>query len=288
MSIELVKSLSIVSENVYSLKLYGGASLKSDEMERGWGHLRREKESNIITMKKGKYVSGYSVGILYLDEAWYPVLPGNVANLTTYDFPVRLKVVPNCTQERIHVGDPTLLDDVIKAAKELEAEGARAISAACGFFGNFQAEVARAVDIPVFLSSVIQLPWIQSGLKANQEIAMLTADIHGITNKLYESCGVTNTENIKVKGLGDLPEFSAIVESRGSFDNDIVREEVVKAALELVNENPNIGAFLLECSDLPPYAADIQRVTDLPVFDFITMINWVHMATTQKPYHGFI
>ena len=59
--------------------------------EREYGYLGKEKESNIITMKKGQYVAGYSVGILYLDECWYPVLPGNVANLSTYDFPVRLK-----------------------------------------------------------------------------------------------------------------------------------------------------------------------------------------------------
>ncbi|WP_246001239.1 aspartate/glutamate racemase family protein [Oceanobacillus piezotolerans] len=252
------------------------------------GDLGKEKESNIITMKKGHYVAGYSVGILYLDDCWYPVLPGNVANLSTYDFPVRLKVVPNCNQERIHVGDPTLVDDIIRAAKEFEAEGARAICAACGFFGNFQEQVANAVDIPVYLSSVIQLPWIKAGLKADQEVGMLTADIHGITDHLFRSCGITNPDFVKVKGLGDLPEFSAIIESRGSFNNDIVREEVVQAALDLLKKNPNIGAILLECSDLPPYASDIQRATGLPVFDFITMINWAHMATTQKPYQGFI
>ena len=246
------------------------------------------KECNVIKMKKGQYVSGFSVGILHLDDCWYPTVPGNVANLSTYDFPVVLKKVSNCTQARIHVGDPTLVDDVILAAQQLEAEGARAISGACGFFGNFQERVANAVDIPVFLSSVIQIPWIQTSLKRTQGIGMLTADIHGITDHLYNSCGVTNTDNVYVKGMGELPEFSAIVESRGSFDNEVVRAEAVTAALELVEEHPNIGAILLECSDLPPYAADIQRATGLPVFDFITMIKWVHMATTQKPYHGYI
>lgn len=256
--------------------------------EREYGYIHREKESHIIHMKKGQYVSGYSVGILYLDECWYPVLPGNVANLSTYDFPVRLKVVPNCNQARIHVGDPTLVDDIIKAAQELEAEGARAICAACGFFGNFQDQVAASVDIPVFLSSVVQLPWIQTGLKPTQKIGMLTADAHGITDNLFKSCGIQDSSHVIVRDLGRLPEFSAIIESRGSFDNEIVRKEVVEAALNMVNEHPDIGAILLECSDLPPYAADIQRAVKLPVFDFITMIRWVHFATSQRPYHGFI
>ncbi|WP_431801377.1 aspartate/glutamate racemase family protein [Halobacillus andaensis] len=254
---------------------------------REYGYIEQPTNST-IQMKKGQYVSGFSVGILYLDSCWYPTLPGNVANLSTYDFPVVLKVVPNCTQDRIHCGDPTLSEDIVLAAKQLEIEGAKVICGACGFFGNFQEQVANAVDIPVFMSSMVQLPWIKAGLKVNQNVGILTADINGLTNQLYESCCGNKPEYVKVKDLGRLPEFSAIIESRGSFDNNIVREEVVNASLELVHEDPSIGALLLECSDLPPYAADIQRAVGLPIFDFITMIRWAHMATAQKPYSGFM
>jgi len=254
---------------------------------REYGFVKSD-HSQLIEMKKGQYVAGFSVGILFLDNCWYPVLPGNVANLSTYDFPVVPRVVLNCTQDRIHVGDPTLVDDVIQTAQQLEKEGARVICGACGFFGNYQKQVADAVDIPVFMSSVVQIPWIRTGLKSDQRIGVLTADSDGITESLFDSCGVTNVDDVVVKDLGKLPEFSAIVESRGSFDNGVVREEVVQAAKELVEDNPDIGAILLECSDLPPYAAAIQQAVGLPVFDFITMIRWAHMATAQKPYHGFI
>ena len=117
---------------------------------------------------------------------------------------------------------------------------------------------------------------------------MLTADAHGITPNLFKSCGIDDSGIVVVRDLGRLPEFSAIIESRGSFDNEKVRKEVMEAAINMVNENPDIGAILLECSDLPPYAADIQRAVKLPVFDFITMIKWAHFATSQKPYYGFI
>ncbi|WP_339184389.1 aspartate/glutamate racemase family protein [Oceanobacillus sp. FSL W7-1293] len=254
---------------------------------REYGFVKSD-HSQLIEMKKGQYVAGFSVGILFLDDCWYPVLPGNVANLSTYDFPVVPRVVPNCTQDRIHVGDPTLVDDVIQTAQQLEREGARVICGACGFFGNYQKQVADAVDIPVFMSSVVQILWIKTGLKSHQRIGMLTADSDGITESLFDSCGVTNVDDVVVKDLGKLPEFSAIVESRGSFDNGVVREEVVQAAKELVEDHPDIGAILLECSDLPPYAAAIQQAVGLPVFDFITMIRWAHMATAQKPYYGFI
>ncbi|KAB2333373.1 aspartate/glutamate racemase family protein [Cytobacillus depressus] len=241
----------------------------------------------MVYQKKGQYVTGFSVGILYLDACWYPVIPGNVANLETYDFPVQLKVVSGCHTANLLSGDSTLLDSIIDAAKELEAEGARAISAACGFFGNFQDKVAEAVDIPVYLSSVIQIPWIRTGLKSSKKIGILTAYEAGLTEKLFESCGVTNTGNLIIRDLSQEEEFSAILENRGSFDNEKVRQEVVEAAISMVTEHPDIGAILLECSDMPPYAADIQRSVKLPVYDFITMIKWLHFSTSQRPYYGF-
>lgn len=78
-------------------------NLQELDREREHEYLGKEKECGIISMKKGMYVSGFSIGILFLDNCWYPTIPGNVANLSTYDFPVVMKVVPNCTQERIHI-----------------------------------------------------------------------------------------------------------------------------------------------------------------------------------------
>ena len=75
--------------------------------------------------------------------------------------------------------------------------------------------------------------------------------------------------------------------TKHEFSNSKVRDEVVSAAEWLV-ENNNIGAIVLECSDLPPYAADIQRAVNLPVFDYISLHNWIHHAVLQRPYSGWI
>ncbi|EKN64275.1 hypothetical protein BABA_23540 [Neobacillus bataviensis LMG 21833] len=251
-----------------------------------YNYIHPEKKEKMVIQKKGQYVTGYSVGILYLDACWYPVIPGNVANLETYNFPVRLKVVPDCRTEQLLDGDPSLLKTIIQAAKELEAEGARAICGACGFFGNFQDKVAEAVDIPVYLSSMVQVPWIHTGLKPGKKIGVLTAYADGLSDGLYKSCGITDPSQMAIADLSREPEFSAIIENRGTFDNEMVRQEVVEAAVRLKRENPDLGAILLECSDMPPYAVDVQRAVKLPVYDFITMINWVHHATSQKPYYG--
>jgi Asp/Glu/hydantoin racemase len=255
----------------------------------GYGYIGNSEDSDkIFHIPKGQVIAGYTVGILLLD-VWYPLLPGNVVNACTYGYPVRHKLVPGATQTRLLHFDPTLVDDLIKAGKELEMEGVRAIVGACGYFAYFQPQLAEALDVPVYLSSLIQVPWIRTGLKSGQKIGVLCADKKSLTSEVLKNAGVTDPEICVISGLGDKPGFSAILQSdRGSFDNELVRNEVVKAAVDLVSDNPDIGAILLECSDMPPYSADVQAAVKLPVYDFITMINWVHQSVAQKPYHGFL
>jgi hypothetical protein len=58
-----------------------------------------------------------------------------VVNATTYDFPVLYKVLQGGTQDRIHSADPTVVDLIIEAGRELEQQGVRAIAGACGCSG---------------------------------------------------------------------------------------------------------------------------------------------------------
>ncbi len=257
---------------------------------RNYGYIGTKEDSDKrFFITKNQWVAGYTVGIMLLD-VHYPLMPGNVVNANTYNFPVRHAWVKGANQQRMHSGDDTLLPELIATAKQLEIEGCRAICGACGYFGHFQKRVAEQMDIPVYLSSVVQVPWIRAGLKKEQKIGVLCADGHNLTVDLFEQCGASKEDfdACVVKSAGELPEFSAFMERRGNFDNAIVRQELIGLAKEIVTENDDIGAFLLECSDMPPYAADIQAAVNLPVFDFITLINFIHSAVAQKPYYGFM
>ncbi len=244
-------------------------------------------DDTIVYGNVGQCVAGYPLGIICLDVA-YPLIPGNVVNASTYDFPVRIKLVKGATTARIFANDRTLLDDFIAAAKELEAEGCRAISGACGYFANFQKELAQSVDVPVFTSALIQAPWIKLGLKAEQKIGVICAKSDSVTPKMLEAVGIVDSSYLVFTGLEKSEQFGALVDcTKTEFQNSVVRKEVVDAAIKLKEEN-NLGAILLECSDLPPYAADIQRAVNLPVFDYISLHKWMHHAVVQKPYYGFI
>ncbi len=248
------------------------------------------QDQKIVKMKKGQNIAGFPIGIIYIEDVYYPMVPGNIVNGYTFDFPVRLKAVegldiPNLFQTADQVGN-----QILKACEELKKEGVRAISAACGFFGNYQSIVAEQMDIPIAISSLVQIPWIATLLQSNQKIGVLTADQSSWSERLLESCGVYKelADRLVIKDLAHEPEFSCILEGRGEFDNGSVEREVVKKAMEIMEENEDIGAILLECSDMPPYAYAVQAATQLPVFDFTTLIRWLQMGVCQKPYKGFI
>ena len=247
-------------------------------------------DSNVVVnMQYHQQVSGYSVGIIYIEDVWYPMVPGNVVNAYTYPFPVRMRAVPNLNIERLFRADPTIADDIIALGRHMiEKEGVRALCSACGFFGNFHAKVAAELDIPVALSSLVQVPWIRSIIKPSQKIGVLTADVSSLSTNLLKNCYIDDPDLLVVKDLRHAPEFSAILEYRGQFDNGKVREEVVKASLELLEEDCDIGAIVLECSDMPPYAYAVQSATQLPVFDFVTLIKWLYFGTTQRPFVGWV
>ena len=229
------------------------------------------------------YIAGHPIGIIAVDLI-YPKLPGNVANATTYDFPVLYKKV-KFDIELLFEGASEIEAEIIDAARELETEGVRAIIGACGYFAHFQRQVAEAVNVPVFLSSLCQLPIIKLALKPSQRIAVLAASEEDLKDTLLEKMGA-NPKDCLIQDIGKLESFAPIRYGRTELDNARLAKDLVQMSQAMVRENPDIGAILLECSDLPPYAYDIQAATGLPVFDFITLINWVKQAVVQKRYFG--
>jgi hypothetical protein len=255
-----------------------------------YGYFSEQNDSCRIRMKQGQNMAGFPIGIIFIETVWYPYVPGNVANGYTYPFPVRLEPVRGLTCQALFDAASGVEEKVLEACIRLEKAGVRAISGACGFFGHYQKQIAGQLSVPVALSSLLQIPWILPLIKSGQRIGVLTAQKDSLTDALLENCGVTESmrERLIIRDLGREPEFSAITEGRGSFDNGAVRDEVVSKAVEIVREDPAVGAFLLECSDMPPYAYAVQAATGKPVYDFITMIRWLCMGVTQTPYCGFL
>src|SRR5438309_2322685 len=59
------------------------------------------------------------------------------------------------------------------------------------------------------------------------------------------------------------------------------RQEHLTVARRMLAAHPEIGALVLECTNMPPYRADLQAATGLPVFDITTLVRMVHDAVSQ-------
>lgn len=238
-----------------------------------------------IISEKPHYTAGIPIGIIAIDLE-YPKLPGNVVNASTYDFPVLYEKV-SFEIEALFRGDEEIREGIVDAAKKLEAEGVRAIIGACGFFAHFQEDVKEAVSVPVYLSSLCQLPSIKVGLRSGQKIAVVAASGESVTDGMLRSVGGSMAD-IEVFDVGAMESFAPIRWGKHTLDNGRLTEDMRALGARIKEEHPDIGAILLECSDLPPYAWAVQEGSGLPVYDFISLINWVKASVVQKPYYGII
>ena len=233
-------------------------------------------------------IYGYSVGILVI-EGYFPRLPGAIGNATTFDFPVYCRVVPGGTGTRVvQSNDEEILERFIEEARWLEHFGVRAITTSCGFTAKYQRELSDAVSVPVFASSLLLVPMIARMLQSSKKVGIITADARYITPQHYAGVGI-DSDSVRLIGLEDCQEFTEVVfRDKPDMDVDVVQSEVLRAADTLMSHHPEVGAILLECSLLPPFAYAVQQATKLPVFDFTTLINMVHGSLIRKPFSGFL
>jgi hypothetical protein len=242
----------------------------------------------IFRARPGQASSGEVIGILLLDTS-VPFIPGDVANATTYGFPVRFRKIEGFSVARAIGKDPGIYDALLAAARDLVGQGVRAVTGDCGFMAFHQQHLAEDLPVPVFLSSLLQIPFILSILGGKKKVGVITADSRSLDAALLAAIGLNDTSRIVIDGLETRKAFHHFaIEESGTLDPAEVGAEVVGAGRQLVAEDDSIGALLLECSLLPPYAAAVQEAVDLPVFDYITMINFVFSAMVRRPYDGFI
>ena len=243
----------------------------------------------MIYKVQGRQLSyGESIGILLL-ENFTPFIPGDTANATTYSYPVRFERVDGLSVEKIFNHDMSMYDQLKKSALRLQSEGVKAITGDCGFMALYQKRLMSELDMPIFLSSLIQLHFILNIISPEGKVAIITANKKSLIPELFETLNITKEmqHRLHIEGLEDCPEFKeSVIEEKGTLDSSLIQECVVSSAIKALGEDKNVKAILLECSMLPPYAKQVAQATNLPVFDYITMIDYVHDAIIKKSYSG--
>lgn len=244
--------------------------------------------SDVYRIRPGARFYGASVGILLFDED-QPLIPGSMGNASTFKYPVQYQVIQGLRPASIF-GDPDrrVIDEACKAARALERNGSRFITGGCGFFIKLQADVARAVTVPVALSSLLQIPMIINALPSDQCLGIVTAVAGQIDTALLQKAGMSAPDRVRVEAIDQDSLFHRCINDPSQdFDAAAMQVEVVATSRRLVAGNNHVGAILLECSEFPPYSAAVQAATQLPVFDFVSLVNYFTGALRPSAYDGW-
>lgn len=223
-------------------------------------------------------------GILMLDTT-FPRILGDVGHPETFSFPVIHRVIQGAGSRNVVIDtDSDLLPLFIEGARALVKQGARAISTSCGFLAVFQRELASALDVPVFSSSLLQVHLARAVIRPDQKVGILTARRASLTEKHLTGVGIAGLP-LAIVGMDEAEEFTAtFIHGKETIDIDRCRREVEAAAVTLMASHPDVGAIVLECTNMPPYADSVRRITGLPVFDVVTMLEYAYLALSKKAY----
>jgi hypothetical protein len=232
----------------------------------------------------GKSVYGAPLGILML-QARFPRILGDMGNAQTWPFPVLYRVVAGATPERVVLqGAAGLLDEFLAAAADLVDQGAEAITTNCGFLALFQQQLAAHVKVPVATSSLIQVPWVQATLPPGKRVGVITVSKGSLTPRHLQAAGVPL--DIPCEGTENGQEFFRVLirAEKQDMDVDLATQDILAAGRALVAAHPEVGAIVLECTNMPPYAHRLRETLGLPIYDIYSLITWFHAGLRPRDF----
>jgi Asp/Glu/hydantoin racemase len=232
----------------------------------------------------GKAIYGAPLGILML-EARFARIPGDMGNAATWPCTVRYRVVKGASPERVVLQGATgLLASFLDAAVELVSLGAEAITTNCGFLSLFQRELAAHVGVPVASSSLMQVPWVQATLPPGKRVGVVTVSASSLTARHLEAVGVP--VDTPLVGTEEGVEFFRvlILGEKQDLDVALAERDILAAGRRLLAAHPEVGAIVLECTNMPPYAHALRRALGVPVYDIYSLITWWHSGIRPRDF----
>lgn len=227
------------------------------------------------------------IGILMLDSR-FPRFIGDIGHPETFEPAALVKIVRNATPRRVVTEQASgLVEDFIDAATELEQEGVDLITTSCGFLVLHQAKLQASVNVPLVSSSLLAVPIaIEVLRKRGLQPAILTISADNLTNAHLQAANCPS--DIPVGAPDPKGHFcTQILSNNASMDNNLAREEIIATTTELMRSHNNIGALVLECTNMPPYASDLERLFKIPILSLPSLLPFLQIglsfeAATRK------
>jgi Asp/Glu/hydantoin racemase len=231
----------------------------------------------------GRNIYGATLGILML-ETKFPRIPGDMGNAKTWPFPVNYRIVkgasPDLVVRRRAKG---LLEPFIDGARALVREGVDGITTNCGFLSLFQDDLMKAVDVPVAASALMQVPLIERLLPPGKRVGIITISKATLSADHLKAAGLE--PDIPLVGTEAGRELSRVIlNDEPELDVELAAADMRDAAEQLLQSHDDIGAILLECTNMVPYAADLKSSFGLPVYSIYSFITWFQAGLEPRSF----
>ena len=136
----------------------------------------------------------------------------------------------------------------------------------------------------------MQIPMMLAAMGDDQIVGVLTANGPALEGAdALEQSGVASRDRLVIYGMQDEPEFSSnLLSTTGRLRPQLIENELVAKARQMVEEHPEVGAICLECTEFPPHAHAIQNAVRRPMWGFTTLANWIHAGLVRHQYSGWM
>ncbi len=123
--------------------------------------------------------------------------------------------------------------------------------------------------MPVATSSLIQVPWVQAMLPPGKRVGVITVSGSSLTPR--HLARRRRARRHPFVGTEDGVEFFRvlILGEKQDMDVALASRDILDAGRRLMTRHPDVGAIVLECTNMPPYAHMLQEALGVPVFRYL-------------------
>jgi len=206
----------------------------------------------------------------------FPRIAGDLGNPETWPFPVLGGRIEGATPERVVDRKAQgLLEPFVAGGEALIHAGATGIVTTCGFLSLFQRPLAERLGVPVATSSLLMVSLVERLLPVGRRTGVVTFSKDLLTPEHLLAAGArvdTPVEGVPSEGA----LATAIRRGESALDERKVSDEVVSAGRRLAAAHPDVGAVVVECTNMPPYTRALRAALDMSVYDGYDFFCWFY------------
>lgn len=226
------------------------------------------------------------LGVLRI-EAPFERAPGDSANPKSFNFPIKIRQLEGSTVNEVVETSNNYSAEFIQGWVELiqglKDEGTVAVITSCGFLAAIHPILRdKFPGFPIGTSALLQIPIARNLIANDKQIGVITFNEEVLGSKHLRGVGVEY--DVPIVGIEKGCSFDRLIRNCEPYNFQQHEKDIVEAAKKLVSKYQDIGGIILECANMGPFRNAVARATKLPVWDIITLGNFVYDVGLNRTF----